>query len=138
MKSIKVLLIAVFTIFSVGLFAQQKTTQDTKNTKAKTSQVKYACPMHPEETADKPGKCSKCKMDLTEVKIYSCPMHADITSDKPGKCSKCKMDLTEVKHNDKAYTCPMHADINSDKPGKCSKCKMDLVEKKDDHSGHNH
>jgi hypothetical protein len=138
MKSIKVLMIAFFTILSIGLFAQQKTSSETKQTKVKTSQVKYACPMHPEETADKPGKCLKCKMDLTEVKQYSCPMHADITSDKPGKCSKCKMDLTEVKHTDKAYTCPMHADITSDKPGKCSKCKMDLVEKKDDHSGHHH
>ena len=109
MKSIKVLMIALFTILSIGLYAQQKTTSDSKTTKAKTSQVKYACPMHPEETADKPGKCSKCKMDLTEVK-----------------------------QADKAYICPMHADITSDKPGKCSKCKMDLVEKKDDHSGHNH
>lgn len=138
MKSIKVLMIGLFTILSIGLSAQQKTTPDAKTTKAKTSQVKYACPMHPEEISDKPGKCSKCKMDLTEVKKYSCPMHADITSDKPGKCSKCKMDLTEVKQADKAYICPMHADITSDKPGKCSKCKMDLVEKKDDHSGHNH
>ena len=26
---------------------------------------------------------------------YVCPMHADVTSDKPGKCSKCGMDLKE-------------------------------------------
>jgi len=24
----------------------------------------YVCPMHPEETSDKPGKCPKCGMDL--------------------------------------------------------------------------
>jgi hypothetical protein len=24
----------------------------------------YTCPMHPEEVSDKPGKCSKCGMDL--------------------------------------------------------------------------
>ena len=24
----------------------------------------YVCPMHPEETSDKPGKCSKCGMAL--------------------------------------------------------------------------
>ena len=29
---------------------------------------KYCCPMHPEETSDKPGKCSKCHMDLEKVK----------------------------------------------------------------------
>jgi Heavy metal binding domain len=138
MKSIKVLMMALFTIISIGTFAQQKTTPDTKNTKAKTSQVKYACPMHPEETSDKPGKCSKCKMDLTEVKQYSCPMHPEETSTKPGKCTKCKMELKEVKQEDKVYTCPMHPDESSNKPGKCSKCKMDLVEKKDDHSGNNH
>jgi Cu(I)/Ag(I) efflux system membrane fusion protein len=142
MRSIKMLMMAAFTILSIGVFAQQQTTQDQKNNKEKSSQVKYSCPMHPEVSADKPGKCSKCKMDLAAAKpaskSYACPMHADITSDKPGKCSKCKMDLTEVKQVDKAYVCPMHAEITSDKPGKCSKCKMDLKEKKDDHSGHNH
>ncbi|MEO7768970.1 MAG: heavy metal-binding domain-containing protein [Ferruginibacter sp.] len=35
------------------------------------------------------------KMDV--MKTYTCPMHADVTSDKPGKCSKCGMDMTEVK-----------------------------------------
>lgn len=25
---------------------------------------KYSCPMHPEETSDKPGSCSECGMDL--------------------------------------------------------------------------
>ncbi|WP_436536541.1 heavy metal-binding domain-containing protein [Klebsiella pneumoniae] len=29
------------------------------------------------------------------MKIYSCPMHSDVTSNKPGKCSKCGMDLKE-------------------------------------------
>ena len=27
--------------------------------------------------------------------LYSCPMHSDIVSEKPGKCSKCSMKLTE-------------------------------------------
>ena len=58
--------------------------------------------MHSEITSDKPGKCSKCGMDLKAsaaktshdaMKMYSCPMHSDVTSDKPGKCSKCGMDL---------------------------------------------
>ncbi|NOT93524.1 heavy metal-binding domain-containing protein [Ferruginibacter sp.] len=67
---------------------------------------------------------------------YSCPMHADVTGDKPGKCSKCGMDLTKSKkehmkmHDDKNFVCPMHADVTSDKPGKCSKCGMDLTKSK--------
>jgi periplasmic mercuric ion binding protein len=63
----------------------------------------YCCSMHPEVKSDKPGKCSKCgmnlnlsekeKMKMQAVKLYTCPMHADVTSDKAGKCSKCGMDL---------------------------------------------
>jgi CopA family copper-resistance protein len=30
------------------------------------SQIMYACPMHPEVTSSKPGKCPKCGMDLVE------------------------------------------------------------------------
>ena len=30
-------------------------------------------------------------------KTYSCPMHPEVTSDKPGKCSKCGMNLVEEK-----------------------------------------
>jgi transcription initiation factor IIE alpha subunit len=75
---------------------------------------------------------------------YTCPMHPDVTSDKPGKCSKCGMDLTlspkEIMKREvmKIYTCPMHPDVISDKPGKCSKCNMDLKEKKEAHSDHQH
>lgn len=36
----------------------------------------------------KEGSC--CKKKTAQ---YSCPMCKDITSDKPGKCSKCGMDL---------------------------------------------
>jgi len=25
--------------------------------------------------------------------VYTCPMHPEVTSDKPGKCPKCNMDL---------------------------------------------
>ena len=28
----------------------------------------YVCPMHPEETSNKPGKCSKCGMDMVVKK----------------------------------------------------------------------
>jgi len=31
--------------------------------------------------------------EMMESKIYVCPMHPDETSDKPGTCSICGMDL---------------------------------------------
>ena len=96
----------------------------------------YTCPMHPDVTSDKPGKCSKCGMDLNlspkekmkmeVMKTYTCPMHPDVISDKSGKCSKCNMDLKETVKTAAAYSCPMHPDVTGDKPGKCTKCGMDL------------
>ena len=92
MKAIKMLMMAALTIFSVALFAQDKTKQKSK---MKMEQMKYSCPMHPEVTSNKPGKCSKCGMDLTKsknmkmkmegMKMYNCPMHPEVSSDKPGK-----------------------------------------------------
>lgn len=73
----------------------------------------YSCPMHPEVTSDKEGKCSKCGMSLTKktmpkavtksethAEMYACPMHPEVKSDKAGKCSKCGMNLEKVKKGD--------------------------------------
>lgn len=38
---------------------------------------------------------SKMKDDKSVAVAYVCPMHADVTSDKPGKCTKCGMDLVK-------------------------------------------
>ena len=38
---------------------------ETKKTK-KMAVMNYNCPMHPEVASDKPGKCSKCGMDLVK------------------------------------------------------------------------
>lgn len=143
MKAIKTLMMVSLTIFSLAVFAQDTTQQKSK---MKTEQTNYSCPMHPEVTSDKPGKCSKCGMDLTQsknkqIKMYTCPMHPNVTSDNPGKCSKCGMDLKEVQAI--AYACPMkcEGDKTYDKSGKCPKCGMNLKEKteqKNDHSDHKH
>ena len=39
---------------------------DKKKTTKKMAAMMYKCPMHPEVTSDKPGKCSKCGMDLVK------------------------------------------------------------------------
>ena len=42
---------------------------------------------------DQKKKTSKMKMAMT----YTCPMHPEVTSDKAGKCPKCGMDLVDKK-----------------------------------------
>ncbi|SDW51797.1 Cu+-exporting ATPase [Hydrobacter penzbergensis] len=103
MKAIKMLVMAALTIGSISMYAQDSTSQKIKSPKQKMEKIQYSCPMHPDMVSNKPGKCSKCGMDLTKsnkeqmkmevMKMYACPMHPDVTSDKPGKCSKCGMDL---------------------------------------------
>ena len=44
-------------------------------------------------------KSDKEKMKMETMKMYTCPMHPDVTSDKPGKCSKCGMALVEKKED---------------------------------------
>ena len=40
------------------------------------------------------GCSPKHKQEQTNKKItYTCEMHPEVTSDKPGKCTKCGMDL---------------------------------------------
>lgn len=75
----------------------------------------YTCPMHPEVTSEKPGRCPKCKMYL--VKADNQKVEAD----------KAKHD--HAKHQ-AAYVCPMHPEVTSDKPGRCPECKMHLVKAK--------
>jgi rRNA maturation protein Nop10 len=36
-------------------------------------------------------------MKMEVMKIYLCPMHPEVTSSKAGKCPKCGMDLTVSK-----------------------------------------
>ena len=65
MKTIKILMMAVLTILSVSVFAQDSLKQKVKTQKQKVEKVKYSCPMHPEVTSDKPGTCTQCGMSLT-------------------------------------------------------------------------
>lgn len=57
-------------ILAMGLFFAGSTItlngQTTKNNKMDQKKTTYTCPMHPEVSKNKPGKCSKCGMELVE------------------------------------------------------------------------
>ncbi len=135
MKSLFIVLFALSAAFSA-----QAQKANTPETKPNGVLVQYACPMHPEVVNNKPGKCSKCNMDLMLSKkeqmkaevtnTYICPMHKETISDHEGTCPKCKSQLVVNRQGSKqltkAYTCSMHPNAGSDKPGKCPVCNMDL------------
>ena len=50
-----------------GMMMKDSKTGAVKKTD-KTVTAMYVCPMHPEETSNKPGKCPKCQMDMVEKK----------------------------------------------------------------------
>lgn len=82
---------------------------------------------------------------------YACPMHADVTASKPGgKCPRCRMSLVAVapaspprgwaslsaaerlKELERLaptydYTCLMHRDVHRAQVGDCPRCGMPLV-----------
>ena len=65
----KAVLVLLTTAASMSVFAQ--TTTDQTKQKADTTVVKkdaFVCPMHKDITSPKPGKCSKCGMDLKAKK----------------------------------------------------------------------
>lgn len=141
MKKIALLLVYILT-------AAVSATAQTKAGRVDTAQhiTLYTCPMHSDVQSYEPGKCPKCKMDLTlstkekmkasETKAYACPVHLTVKSHDPGKCPQCgrKLNLSPKEQMKaevmKTYTCPMHPDVALDKEGKCPACGKELVEKK--------
>ncbi len=141
MKTKNLIVALTFGIFSLTAVQAQehdhsKMNHDKmKNEKMDMNKEMYVCPMHPEETSDKPGECSKCGMEMKKM---------DHSKMKEGKKH---MDHSKMKHDKmaKMYVCPMHPEVTSDKEGECPKCGMDLAEKKakkkedkEDNHNHNH
>lgn len=85
--------------------------------------VIYACPMHPEITANEPGKCSICGMFLVAQQAHD-DGHGDLHHAYDAEVEQAPGD--ELDENI-IYACPMHPEEISDEPGKCSICGMFLV-----------
>ena len=52
--------------------------------------------MQKTETSDKEMTVTKFQ-NMDAAKTYTCSMHPEVISDKPGKCTKCGMELIEKK-----------------------------------------
>jgi putative DNA topoisomerase len=139
MKTIIILIVATFAAFAT--FAQKSKANNT-TTRSSVDTLQYSCPMHPDIVSNKPGKCSKCGMDLTLSKkeqmkqevthtnTYTCPMHKEVVSAHEGICAKCGsklvIDRTSSKHAVTVYTCSMHLQVVSNEAGKCPICGASL------------
>lgn len=60
--------IVIIAIFAITFASCNQKNNETSTPETKTEKAKYACPMHPEVTGNQGDKCSKCGMDLEEVK----------------------------------------------------------------------
>ncbi|MCX6967588.1 MAG: hypothetical protein NTZ46_07375 [Verrucomicrobia bacterium] len=73
MKTNLLLILAAALAFAV-LPAIAQGGNDAKSAPAASPAAqKYTCSMHPEVISDKPGKCPKCGMNLTLVKVSPTP-----------------------------------------------------------------
>ena len=55
--------------------------------------VNAVSPAKPKIVSKNAKVSPKMSNDIEKIGIYSCPMHPEVTSDKPGKCPKCGMAL---------------------------------------------
>lgn len=90
----------------------------------------YYCPMHPEETSDKPGRCPICKMFLVkeeeEEQVFTDHSQHQLKTEKPAHDPITVKPAPLNSEGGIKYICPMHAHIISDEPGSCPICGMDL------------
>lgn len=106
MRTVKMLLVAVLSIFFIGSANAQTSKSKKSKANTTTSATKYQCPMKCEgdKTYAKAGTCPVCKMALSKVHketaAYKCPMkcEGDKTYAKAGKCPVCNMNLATVEN----------------------------------------
>jgi len=79
----------------------------------------YACPMHPAQLSNEPGRCPICGMDLEERTAT------------PEELTRLRTSMSDAEHAEHAstdsvqeprsdhYVCPEHPEIHSDTPGRC-------------------
>jgi hypothetical protein len=61
-----IIILALATILLSAFNACNSNSKADKATESKQKKGKYTCTMHPDVSADKPGVCPKCGMELVE------------------------------------------------------------------------
>ncbi|MCG7900326.1 MAG: hypothetical protein JAY85_17940, partial [Candidatus Thiodiazotropha weberae] len=90
---------------------------------AKLQTILYSCPMHPNETSDKPGSCSICGMHLVAQTHTDHSVHDHHQTMPQSDTEQSGHDHHQtMAHSDHAsedhqtiYACPMHPNETSDK-----------------------
>ncbi|HEY4789085.1 MAG TPA: heavy metal-binding domain-containing protein, partial [Bacteroidales bacterium] len=68
-------LVFIVAVAAAGMFAFYGCGSSSTSSKGSATEQKtamktiYTCEMHPEVVSDKPGKCPKCGMELTEKQV---------------------------------------------------------------------
>ena len=97
----------LFLMLTSAAYSLPVVAQTPKSSKRQTA-ARYSCPMHPEVTSNKPGRCPKCKMALTRRQnttttrnteaAVSAPRIPDVTvQDQNGKSLNFYRDLVKGK-----------------------------------------
>ncbi len=109
---------AAILIFYGNTFTQQHTQQLQEKQNVKNQTATYSCPMHAEVTSDKPGKCSKCGMNLVlrEEKNEASYRQQEPAGPSPkDKIEQVRSLLTEAKKElaqDGKYSCCINTPCN--------------------------
>jgi protein SCO1 len=79
--TLRLFLLVLFVFFPIGGQTRRP------NHKPAAKKVVYACPMHPDVTSTKPGRCPKCGMDLRPVTPTATPTPNPSPSPEPADAS---------------------------------------------------
>ncbi len=120
---IVVVLVATMTAVAAWVWNRRHQPHAGPSASMASAMKNFTCPMHPEVTADRPGSCPSCGMDLQPAE----PPRSDAGS--AGSAS-APAAAAGSPHADGAiayYTCSMHPEVKRTGPGTCPICKMDLT-----------